>query len=118
LALSTDDEAIGQILFNLIDNAAKYARGARDPHVHVVVRRTANRAQIDVRDHGEGVPAAFAARIFAPFDRGARQAASNDAPGVGLGLPLARALARDLGGELELVPGGDGACFRLTLPCL
>jgi two-component system sensor histidine kinase GlrK len=62
------------------------------------------------------VPSGHRQRIFAPFDRGAVPTASNDVPGVGLGLALARGLARDLGGELVLDETvRDGACFRLTL---
>ncbi|MFN8826041.1 MAG: ATP-binding protein, partial [Planctomycetota bacterium] len=56
-------------------------------------------------------------RIFAPFDRGAVAVSSNDVPGVGLGLALARGLAQDLGGDLRLVAAdGAGACFELRLP--
>jgi C4-dicarboxylate-specific signal transduction histidine kinase len=42
--------------------------------------------------------------------------ASNDQPGVGLGLALARGLATDLGGALRLAPGAGGATFELRLP--
>jgi signal transduction histidine kinase len=115
--VTTDEDAVGQILFNLVDNAAKYARGAPDPRVDLTVTAGPGPVVFAVRDHGPGVPAAHRSRIFAPFDRGAVAAGSNDAPGVGLGLALARGLARDLGGELRLqdVPG-QGACFALELP--
>ena len=113
----TDEDAVGQILFNLVDNAAKYARDAGDRSVELRVARHGERVVFTLRDHGPGVPAAVQQRIFAPFDRGAVAASSNDVPGVGLGLALARGLARDLGGELSLDAGaGDGACFRLELP--
>ena len=115
--LATDEDAIGQILFNLVDNAAKYARGAADPVVHLRARAAGAAVRIEVRDHGPGVAAAHRERIFAPFDRGAVATASNEIPGVGLGLSLARGLARDLGGELLLDAAVDGgACFVLTLP--
>lgn len=115
--VTTDEDAVGQILFNLADNAAKYARGAAEPTVELAVRGTAGRMCFAVRDHGPGVPPAHRHRIFAPFDRGAVPTASNDVPGVGLGLALARGLARDLGGELRLDDGaGPGACFVLDLP--
>lgn len=115
--LSTDEDAIGQILFNLVDNAAKYARGS-SPAV-VELRATANEQGVvlAVRDHGPGVAEAHRERIFAPFDRGAVAVSSNDVPGVGLGLALARGLAQDLGGDLRLVAAdGSGACFELRLP--
>lgn len=115
----TDEEAIGQILFNLIDNAAKYAAGPEcdDRRVRVALGRRDDRVTITVCDRGPGVPSELRERVFVPFDRGAVRASSNDVPGVGLGLPLARGLARDLGGDLRLeAPGAGGACFVLELP--
>ena len=117
VVVHTDEDAVGQILFNLVDNAAKYARDAGDRSVELRVVQRGERVVFTLRDHGPGVPAVVQQRIFAPFDRGAVAASSNDVPGVGLGLALARGLARDLGGELSLDPDcAAGACFRLELP--
>jgi signal transduction histidine kinase len=114
----TDEDAVGQILFNLVDNAAKYAAGAADQRVHLSVRRTTTHVHLRLCDHGPGIDAAHHERVFAPFDRGSVPSGNNDVPGVGLGLALARGLARDLGGDLRLVPppAGVGACFELLLP--
>ena len=72
-------------------------------------------ARFDVRDRGPGIPRNLAAAVFSPFERGAH--ADDPSPGLGLGLSLSRGLARELGGDLELVEtNGDGACFRLSLP--
>lgn len=115
--ITTDEDAVGQILFNLVDNAAKYARGPAGGRVELVVAHAASGWTFTIRDHGPGVAAAHRKRIFAPFDRGAVAAGSNDLPGVGLGLALARGLARDLGGELRLdESASDGACFVIELP--
>lgn len=115
--LSTDEDAIGQILFNLVDNAAKYARGSSPAVVELRATASEQGVVLAVCDHGPGVAEAHRERIFAPFDRGAVAVSSNDVPGVGLGLALARGLAHDLGGELRLVAaGGAGACFELSLP--
>ncbi|MCC6672934.1 MAG: HAMP domain-containing histidine kinase [Planctomycetes bacterium] len=117
VVLATDEDAVGQILFNLVDNAAKYARGAREQGIEVKVSAQGGEVRIAVRDHGPGVPPAHRAAIFAPYDRGAVATASNEVPGVGLGLALARGLARDLGGDLRLDPDvAPGACFVLSLP--
>ncbi|MEW6072029.1 MAG: HAMP domain-containing sensor histidine kinase [Planctomycetota bacterium] len=116
LRLSTDAEAVGQILFNLVDNACKYGRSEAAAGIELTARAEKGSLLVRVRDHGRGVPARLRRAIFAPFARGDRDA-TDPHPGVGLGLALARGLARDLGGDLTLEPGsGSGACFLLRLP--
>ena len=77
-------------------------------------------AALDVRcrDWGPGIPADERDAVFLPFRRGAKDAAGTT-PGVGLGLALARGLARALGGDLTLDSKCEpGACFDLTIPLL
>jgi len=108
--------AVEQILFNLVDNACKYAAGAADKRIHLSVQRAGDGARIAVRDHGPGISGPAARRLFRPFSKSAREAA-NSAPGVGLGLALSHRLAGDMGGRLDLDHhGADGACFVLSLP--
>ncbi len=115
-SLTTDPAAVHQILFNLVDNACKYGLSPDRPEIEVVASLADRSLILTVRDHGPGIPQGLEERIFAPFDRGARDA-SDPHPGIGLGLALARGLARDLGGELRLDrPSPTGACFCLTLP--
>ncbi|HJP00645.1 MAG TPA: HAMP domain-containing sensor histidine kinase [Planctomycetota bacterium] len=108
--VETDPEAVGQILFNLVDNACKYG----EPPLELSARKRTDGVELRVRDHGAGVPERLSRTIFRPFERGDRDP-SDPEPGVGLGLALSRGLARDLGGDLVLEAGGSGACFRLTL---
>ncbi len=116
LAMRADPSAVEQILFNLVDNACKYAVSADDRTIHLAVGRTDGSVALSVCDHGPGVSPEDGRRLFRPFCKSARDAA-NSAPGVGLGLALSRRLARDMGGELALDPDvNDGAAFRLTLP--
>jgi len=114
-ALETDVDAVGQVLFNVVDNATKYARGSTPATLELSVRVEPTRVVLRVRDHGPGIDPATARRIFAPFDRGARN--GDPAPGVGLGLALARGIAADLRGALTLGSAeGPGAAFELALP--
>ena len=113
----TDAEAVGQILFNLIDNACKYGTsGPGGGAIDMSLRAVPTGVEVRVRDHGPGVPSAVARAIFHPFERGTLDPADPH-PGIGLGLALARGLARDLGGDLTLeAPADGGACFCLRLP--
>jgi len=114
--LRTDPAAVEQIVFNLVDNACKYARAAPDRRIHVDVTRHGDDVRFRVRDHGPGIDRHEAKRLFRPFSKSATDAA-NSAPGVGLGLALCRRLARELGGSLAWQPiPGPGASFVLTLP--
>jgi signal transduction histidine kinase len=118
-SITVDADAVGQILFNLVDNACKYASGpeASPRTIDIGASVQNGQARLTVRDHGPGIDNKSVRSIFQPFDRG-RHGPDDTIPGVGLGLALARGLARDLGGELSLKPsdGGSGAAFVLTVP--
>ncbi len=107
--------AAEQILFNLVDNACKYAATATDKRIHLTLEADNGTAQLQFRDHGPGVCDGVRRQLFRPFSKSAHEAA-HTAPGVGLGLALSRRLARDMGGDLRLDDATtDGACFVLTL---
>ena len=114
-AVRVDLAAVEQILFNLVDNACKYAAGAADQRIRIDGAVQSDTVALRVADHGPGIASSERRRLFRPFHKSARDAA-NSAPGVGLGLALSRRLARSMGGDLRLVPGAAGACFELTLP--
>jgi signal transduction histidine kinase len=110
-----DVSAVEQILFNLVDNACKYAAAARDRSLHLEAVADARNVRLRVRDHGLGVSADQRGRLFQPFRKSADEAARS-APGVGLGLALSRRLARQMGGDLSYQQNGEqGASFVLTL---
>jgi signal transduction histidine kinase len=111
---TTDQGIAEQILFNLVDNAAKYARTAEDRRIHLNVRPSGNQVAFTVYDHGPGFQRKPGR--FRPFAKSAQESAET-APGVGLGLALCTRLARQLGGRLEVsdAPGG-GASVSLILP--
>ena len=107
-----DEKWTAEAVTNLIKNASEHApEGGR---VTVRLRQDALAARITVEDNGPGIPAADRPRLFERFYRG-----SNAAPGsAGIGLALARELARAQGGEVTAAnrADGPGACFTLRLP--
>ncbi len=111
---SFDADALHQILDNLLDNAEKHTRSVAERRVRVSVRRSGDRLAVEVRDNGPGVPRGRHRDLFRPFTR---RAEAPRMPGLGLGLALARGLARAQGGELVVAPeDGPGAAFVLQLP--
>ncbi|WP_375504059.1 sensor histidine kinase [uncultured Jatrophihabitans sp.] len=113
-AVDGDPVRLGQIIANLLDNA----RSAAGPQgaVTVEINRRDEWWHVDVLDSGPGVPIEDRERIF---DRLVRldESRSRERGGFGLGLPIARALARAHGGELACVDStSGGARFRVTLP--
>jgi signal transduction histidine kinase len=113
LAVAAPREVLETCLSVLVDNALRYT----PPGGEVRVRGEAGPAAVTFRveDDGAGVPGAEAPRIF---DRLFRGAAAKGVPGgFGLGLPLARRLARSCGGDVVLEnPGEPRARFRVDLP--
>jgi len=108
--------ALEQILFNLVDNACKYAAQAEDRRIHLELYVAGGSATLAVRDHGPGIGKHEAKRLFHPFRKSAKHAAET-APGVGLGLALSRKLARRMDAALRVNAAvTDGACFELVLP--
>ncbi len=117
ITLHTDPNAVEHILFNIIDNAAKYAGQAHPPTVLISAETSHDTLAIHVTDNGPGVPEKDRTRIFKAFHKSATQAAESK-PGVGLGLALSRRLAKSLRATLTHSPNptGPGARFTLTLP--
>jgi signal transduction histidine kinase len=114
LVIAIDPERVQTILTNLIDNAIKYSP-AGGP-VECELRTTDDAVLISVRDHGIGIAPANAPRLFNRFGRITSEA-TQGIPGIGLGLYLARELARLHEGDLTFVSRpGAGSTFVLALP--
>jgi signal transduction histidine kinase len=105
-----DADALSRALRNLVDNAITAA--GPPGRVSVVVERDGAEVIASVEDDGPGVPAAQRERIFEGFVR----LEPVRGPGAGLGLAIARRVAREHGGDLTYADGGPGARFVLRLP--
>lgn len=106
-----DPDHIRQVVTNLVTNARKYGR----PPIEVTVRQRGQTVELVVLDHGDGVAAEFVPELFERFTQ-ARSDTDGPRSGVGLGLAIARRLARANGGDLRYDGGDDGAAFVLELP--
>lgn len=108
LAVHAERVRLEQVLINLLQNAIEALEGCSDPRVVIVVR-DAPVVAIEVHDNGPGVSPEVADSLFTPFITGRPD-------GLGLGLGIARDIAREFGGELVTIPSSlGGAAFQLTL---
>jgi two-component system phosphate regulon sensor histidine kinase PhoR len=109
-----DEEALAEILDNLVDNAIKYT--PEDGHVTLRWFSQDGRAVLQVEDSGIGIPAKDLARIFERFYR-VDKARSRQLGGTGLGLSIVKHLTQALGGSVEAVSvPGSGSTFTVRLP--
>ncbi len=104
--------AIRGILYNLVDNAIKFSPKGGSISV---TTKTTDPLRVEVRDSGPGIPAEDRNRMFGRFERLSPRPTGGE-PSTGLGLYVARELARLNGGGLGYAEVGEGACFVLTLP--
>ncbi|MDR3403153.1 MAG: HAMP domain-containing sensor histidine kinase [Chthoniobacter sp.] len=109
-----DEDALAQILVNLLSNAEKYAGERKEVELHSYL--DAGHACVSVLDRGIGVPPGDERKIFESFYR-AHDSLSSGIQGSGLGLTLAQQLAHEHGGEILYQPRpGGGSNFTLRMP--
>ncbi|MBN8521479.1 MAG: PAS domain S-box protein [Alphaproteobacteria bacterium] len=115
-ALFADPRLVRQILINLVTNAIKYSE--KSGHVDIEASMTPQGAmQLIVKDYGVGIPKDRLVEAMEPFGQIHDPGKANKAQGTGLGLPLARAMARLHGGTLELESDlGKGTQVTVTFP--
>ncbi|MEA5139434.1 PAS domain-containing sensor histidine kinase [Arcicella rigui] len=108
----TDPILLDHILCNLINNAFKFSKGARDPEL--ILKYEESKLKISIKDYGIGIPEKDQKHLFEIFFR------ANNAikiEGTGLGLNLTREFAHKLGGNIAFdSKEGEGTVFILTLP--
>jgi signal transduction histidine kinase len=114
-----DRDALAQVVVNLLSNAEKYSDSRKEIALRVAQPGgSSSCVQVEVLDRGLGVPPGCAEKIFEQFYR-AHDSLSNGIQGSGLGLTLARQIARAHGGDVVYEPReGGGSCFTLKLPVI
>jgi two-component system sensor histidine kinase KdpD len=108
-----DPVEIGEVIYNLVENAAKYSRA--DSPIDLLVRTSGSEALVAVQDRGPGIPATAVPHLFDPFYRVMDR--NPPARGLGLGLAIVKGLVEAHGGRVwvDNRPEG-GARFTFTLP--
>jgi len=110
-----DDDALAQILVNLLSNAEKYSSERKEVEIHSYL--TEDSVHVSVLDRGSGVPPGEETKIFEAFYR-AHDSLASGIQGSGLGLTLAQRLAKEHGGEITYQAregGGSNVTLRLPL---
>jgi signal transduction histidine kinase len=110
-----NDDALAQILVNLLSNAEKYSTDRKEVEIHSYI--TEDSVHVSVLDRGSGVPHGEEAKIFEAFYR-AHDSLASGIQGSGLGLTLAQRLAKEHGGEITYQAregGGSNVTLRLPL---
>jgi two-component system OmpR family sensor kinase len=110
LIVEGDAAALRRLFANLVDNAVKYGKSAR---IHLTL--AADEAVVEIKDQGQGLSSEEAERVFEPFYRveGSR---NRETGGIGLGLSVARSIARAHGGDVSLETGPIGLNAKVRLP--
>jgi len=114
VSVQADPEKLRQILLNFVANAIKFT----DPngHIRVGAEREGGLVRIWVSDTGIGIPPDQIAQVFEPFFQ-VESGPTRRYPGIGLGLAIARDLARAMGGEVRLESTvGKGSTVSVLLP--
>jgi signal transduction histidine kinase len=116
-AVEVDPIRVGQVLENIVGNAAKYAPGTSTIRLSAVAEPP-GWLTVEIEDEGIGIPAADRGLVLEPFHR-ARNVRESSIAGTGLGLAISRRIVEAHGGRLWLEQRTDGASgtrARFTLP--
>ncbi len=111
--ITSDPDILEQVLNNLLSNVEKYAVTGKRLDIKSEIKN--DHYRLSVRDYGDGISKSERKHIFKPFYR-INDKLTEGVSGTGIGLTIARQQAQHLGGSLEYIEVGQGACFELRIP--
>lgn len=111
-----EENKIRQVITNLMGNAIRFTSADSPIEIRISIDDAAERAMIEVVDHGEGIPPQIREKIFQRFWR-ADTSRTRETGGSGLGLAIVSSIVAAHNGAVDVIetPGG-GATFRVSLP--
>ncbi|CAN5316200.1 hypothetical protein BH10ACI3_BH10ACI3_11790 [soil metagenome] len=107
--IRVDARAIAEVIYNLVENAAKYS--AAGTTITITVLSHGNAVLISVADQGKGIPEEMREKVFEKFVR----IDGEHSAGLGLGLAIARGIVEAQNGKIEIEPGENGVGTKVTL---
>jgi two-component system phosphate regulon sensor histidine kinase PhoR len=111
--ITTDPDRLSQAFSNLVDNALKFTPPGGKVSLNVKADSTS--VQLQVSDTGPGIALEDQPHLFTPFFRSITPGWK--APGLGLGLSIARSIVESLGGQIDLLSQpGQGSTFTIKIP--
>jgi two-component system sensor histidine kinase KdpD len=118
-AVRVDDRSVAEVIYTLVDNAAKYSPAGTI--INVSAKATGDKTvQLCVEDEGPGIPVELRERVFDKFFRAMRDGDSgtNQPPGTGMGLAIAKGIVEAHGGRIRIEgnPASPGSRVMVTLP--
>ena len=117
-AVRVDERAVSEVVYTLIDNAAKYS--PRGSTIKITARVSDSMIEMAVEDQGPGVPAALRERVFDKFFRATRDGdvSTHQPSGTGMGLAIAKGIVEAHGGRIWIDEGrgGKGTRINFTVP--
>jgi two-component system sensor histidine kinase KdpD len=107
--LSVDSKAIAEVVYNLLDNAAKYS--PQNSKIEIEAKRVDDKIQFSIADEGKGIAETEREKVFQKFYR-----ADQTAKGFGMGLAIVRGIVEAHEGRIWIEDSGKGSKFVFDLP--
>lgn len=115
--ISVDSRAVGEVIYTLLDNAAKYS--PTGTNIRITARKSdETTVLVSVEDEGKGIPTDLRERVFEKFFRATRDGdtKTRQPHGSGMGLSIAKGIVEAHNGRIWITDGNPGTRFEFTLP--